>query len=105
MESALRKATIDVRLISLMKHLPLFFLIAISSFQLGCNNTENFPTEIILAEGWLFRESNSSDWFPASVPGTVHTDLYNNNLINDPFLGNNEIDLQWIEDKDWENPT
>ena len=105
MESALRKATIDVRLISLMKHLPLFFLIATSSFQLGCNNTENFPTEIILAEGWLFRESNSSDWFPASVPGTVHTDLYNNNLINDPFLGNNETDLQWIEDKDWEYKT
>ena len=105
MESALRKATIDVRLISLMKHLPLFFLIATSSFQLGCNNTENFPTEIILAEGWLFRESDSSDWFPASVPGTVHTDLYNNNLINDPFLGNNEIDLQWIEDKDWEYKT
>ena len=105
MESALRKATIDVRLISLMKHLPLFFLIATSSFQLGCNNTENFPTEIILAEGWLFRESDSSDWFPASVPGTVHTDLYNNNLINDPFLGNNETDLQWIEDKDWEYKT
>ncbi len=105
MESALRKATINVRLISLMKHLPLFFLIATSSFQLGCNNTENFPTEIILAKGWLFRESNSSDWFPASVPGTVHTDLYNNNLINDPFLGNNETDLQWIEDKDWEYKT
>ncbi len=88
-----------------MKHLSLFFLFAASFLQLGCNKTESFPTEIILSEGWLFRESNSSDWFPATVPGTVHTDLLNNNLINDPFLGNNEADLQWIEDKDWEYKT
>ncbi|HJL72082.1 MAG TPA: glycoside hydrolase family 2 protein, partial [Candidatus Poseidoniia archaeon] len=101
----MRKATIDVRLTSLMKHLSLFFLFAASFLQLGCNKTESFPTEIILSEGWLFRESNSSDWFPATVPGTVHTDLLNNNLINDPFLGNNEADLQWIEDNDWEYKT
>ncbi|HIB96648.1 MAG TPA: glycoside hydrolase family 2 protein [Candidatus Marinimicrobia bacterium] len=101
----MKKATIDVRLTSLMKHLPLILLVAALSFQLGCNNAENLPTEITLTEGWLFRESNSSDWFPATVPGTVHTDLLNNNLINDPFLGNNEEDLQWIEDKNWEYKT
>ncbi|HEY0030879.1 MAG TPA: glycoside hydrolase family 2 protein [Bacteroidia bacterium] len=41
----------------------------------------------------------------ASVPGTVHTDLLANKKIPDPFYGNNEKDLQWIENEDWEYKT
>ena len=37
----------------------------------------------------------------AIVPGCVHLDLFNNRLIQDPFYGTNEKDLQWISDKDW----
>jgi len=38
----------------------------------------------------------------ATVPGTVHTDLYKNVKIDDPFYRSNEKDLQWIDQVDWE---
>jgi len=41
-------------------------------------------------------------WYKASVPGTVHTDLINNKLIPDPFYSDNERNLQWIGDMEWE---
>lgn len=55
---------------------------------------------------WLFRESGSNDdWMQATVPGTVHTDLYNAGKIPDLYYRNNEHDLQWIGEKDWEYKT
>ncbi|MCX6295462.1 MAG: glycoside hydrolase family 2 protein, partial [Bacteroidetes bacterium] len=44
-------------------------------------------------------------WYKATVPGTVHTDLFSNKLIPDPFFGDNEKQLQWIEGEDWEYQT
>jgi beta-mannosidase len=44
-------------------------------------------------------------WHPATVPGTVHTDLFKNKLIPDPFAGADEKQLQWIENEDWEYKT
>lgn len=51
---------------------------------------------------WKFRKKEDKLWSPAMVPGTVHTDLLANDLIPDPFYGNNEAQLQWIENADWE---
>lgn len=51
---------------------------------------------------WSFKASDETEWKPAQVPGTVHTDLYRNGLIPDPFYGTNEHDLQWIDRKNWE---
>lgn len=39
---------------------------------------------------------------PATVPGTVHTDLLAAGLIPDPFDGDNERALAWIGRCDWE---
>ncbi|HKD23398.1 MAG TPA: glycoside hydrolase family 2 protein [Rhizomicrobium sp.] len=60
------------------------------------------PRERELSGHWRFREAGSGDWFPATVPGTVHTDLLANGKILDPFYRTNERDLQWIDKKDWE---
>ncbi|GLX67197.1 beta-mannosidase [Paenibacillus glycanilyticus] len=51
---------------------------------------------------WTFKASEEQQWNPAFVPGCVHTDLYKNGLIPDPFVGTNEKDLQWIDKKVWE---
>jgi beta-mannosidase len=59
---------------------------------------------------WTFREApagprarrSAAGWLPASVPGCVHTDLLRAGKIPDPFHGTNELDLQWIEERDWE---
>lgn len=57
------------------------------------------------SENWSFKKISDSNWLPAKVPGTVHTDLYNNKIIQNPFFGNNEKDLQWIENETWEYQT
>lgn len=38
---------------------------------------------------------------PASVPGCVHTDLLAADLIDDPYVGTNENNVQWIGRSDW----
>ena len=55
-----------------------------------------------LHEGWQFRESDSTEWLSAQVPGSVHMDLYRNHVIPDPFYGTNEDSVQWIEERDWD---
>jgi beta-mannosidase len=51
---------------------------------------------------WQVRQVGSQDWFPASVPGSVHTDLMAAGKLPDPFLGTNEEKVQWVAEKSWE---
>lgn len=34
---------------------------------------------------WLFKEFNQKQWYEATVPGTVYTDLLNNHLMENPY--------------------
>lgn len=54
---------------------------------------------------WQFRSTDESSWMPASVPGTVHTDLMLNRQIPDPFYRDNESKVQWVAEQDWEYKT
>jgi beta-mannosidase len=54
---------------------------------------------------WKFRQAGTIEWYGASVPGCVHTDLINNKKIDDPNYRVNEKKLQWIGEKDWEYRT
>ena len=58
--------------------------------------------EMELSGSWKFREIGKDIWYQASVPGNNFSDLKNAGLIEDPFLGTNEKELQWIEKKSWE---
>ncbi|WP_235021515.1 beta-mannosidase [Chitinophaga eiseniae] len=55
-----------------------------------------------LVAGWEFSRVDEGVWRPATVPGTVHTDLLALQLIPDPFVGTNEKAVQWVDKKDWE---
>ena len=71
--------------------------------------------KISLDDNWKFKLSVDTDtskipkeiikslkkWNSATVPGTVHTDLSNNKLIDDPFYSDNELRLEWICECDW----
>lgn len=50
---------------------------------------------------WKFRAADEQEWLPARVPGCVHADLRRCGKIPDPFYGRNELDLQWIDKRDW----
>lgn len=76
----------------------LLYLIGESSPMARAGSTVK---RIEINSGWTFSQTGSEAWYDARVPGCVHTDLLNNNLIPDPFFGTNEENLQWIGEKDW----
>jgi beta-mannosidase len=74
----------------------LVFLLNLSIMSLSAQS------DLLLHSGWEFRSSDSREWLPAVVPGSVHTDLVRAGAIPQPFFGTNEDSVQWIEEKDWE---
>jgi beta-mannosidase len=54
---------------------------------------------------WTFNEIGQHEKHAAIVPGTVHTDLFNNQIIPDPFYGDNEKQLRYLDEKDWQYET
>ena len=51
---------------------------------------------------WKFRKLGNKEWLDAKVPGTNFTDLLQNGIIDHPFYRNNEHEVQWVENEDWE---
>ena len=68
---------------------------------LSCNRTEQDIITKELNSNWTFQQLNDTISGEAIVPGTVHTDLLNAGIIEDPFYRMNEHDLQWIDKADW----
>jgi beta-mannosidase len=73
------------------------------------------PEGFVIDKGWSFRlvpgnaqlgsHPEAAPWRAARVPGTVHTDLFANKAIPDPYVGAPEAGLQWIGLADWEYRT
>ncbi|HUO57418.1 MAG TPA: glycoside hydrolase family 2 protein [bacterium] len=62
---------------------------------------------------WMFRLAGAlkgkaprnlglNQWMPAQMPGTVHYQLQKLGKIADPFYGRNELEVQWVDEQDWE---
>ena len=79
-----------------------FFAIFLNAF--GQNKSNSFMEKEINSN-WTFKEVNGVISGNARVPGTIHTDLINNKIIEDPFYRLNEKKMQWIDKKDWEYKT
>ncbi|KAE8145304.1 glycoside hydrolase superfamily [Aspergillus avenaceus] len=59
-----------------------------------------------LSQGWQFREASDDNtpsvWRDVSrVPTVVHLDLLAHGIIRDPFVALNELEVQWIGERDW----
>ena len=50
---------------------------------------------------WTLRQARGVNSYPASAPGTVHTDLMAAGIIADPFVEMNERACQWVDKEDW----
>lgn len=85
--------------------LLLLLLVQQTAAQTPARVAQGSKMRIMLDGGWKFREAGKDAWYPAIVPGCVHTDLMNNRLIGDPFYRDNEQKLQWIGKTDWEYQT
>src|SRR5229473_2072209 len=85
-------------------------ILALLTLTVGVSQSQTIPARqsgrhkitMSVHTGWQFREAGKDKWYPATVPGCVHTDLLNNKLIDDPFYRDNEKKLQWIGKTDWE---
>ncbi|MDC1505168.1 glycoside hydrolase family 2 protein [Winogradskyella sp.] len=71
----------------------------------SCNPKHDVPITIDLHNDWQFKKVTDSVWQSATVPGNVHSDLLDHKRIEDPFIGDNEKDVQWISEVDWEYKT
>ena len=70
---------------------------------------------ITLDHGWQFRlapgdgaaatHPEATKWLPATVPGTVQTDLMAARQLVDPFYRDNEAQVQWVGLADWQYRT
>lgn len=66
-------------------------------------STMSASEQVLSLDGnWKFRQVNTEKWMDAHVPGCTHTDLMDAGMIPDPFYSDNEKNLQWIGEKDWE---
>ena len=77
--------------------LTLLFAFSISILCYG----QNTLTSRVLDQNWSFKALEDSSWLRASVPGTIHTDLMANGIIEDPYYRLNERKVQWVDKKDW----
>ena len=58
-----------------------------------------------MTTGWKMHQVGENSWFPASVPGTVYTDLLENGQMEDPFWKDNENKALVLMEKDYEYKT
>lgn len=58
-----------------------------------------------LVTSWQFSQTGLNEWMPATVPGTVQTDLLANEKIKDPYFGIEERSVQWIDKVGWSYKT
>ncbi|WP_162086673.1 beta-mannosidase [Chryseobacterium aquaeductus] len=64
-----------------------------------------FSKRSLSLEKWQFKNVKDKKWLIATVPGTVHLDLMNNQIISNPYKDENEKKVQWIESEDWDYQT
>ena len=69
-------------------------------FLVGLGHAQTYVTQS-LNDGWGFYGEGNTTKYPATVPGTVHTDLIKNKLIEDPYYRLNAESVQWVENVTW----
>ena len=71
----------------------------------NCKEKNDLPLHINLNQDWSFKRVNDSIWISATIPGNVHSDLLDNEIIKDPFIGDNALQLDWVSESSWEYQT
>ena len=75
-----------------------------ATFVSACSPLARAADVVDLAGEWLLKSVSGRDVPPcsATVPGDVHTALFDAGLMPDPYLGCNETNVQWVARVDWE---
>jgi beta-mannosidase len=80
------------------------YIATIVSAMVGNNvhaTASQFLVHFDLNGPWQVTAVGTSEWFPANVPGCIHTDLLAAKRIADPFFRDNEKQVQWVGEQAW----
>jgi len=55
----------------------------------------------LVGNDWTLTNPSLNITVPASLPSQAHLDLYNNQVIGDPYYGLNNFNLRWVAWSDW----
>ncbi len=61
-----------------------------------------FSAAIDLNGDWQFKATDETEWLKARVPGVVQSDLLRVGRLEDPYYRDQELQAQWVENKEWE---
>ena len=67
----------------------------------ACQSKKQDTLVVKLHENWTVSSAQSKQSYPATVPGNIFSDLMDNEIIEDPFVGENEHKVQWVSDSVW----
>ena len=82
-----------------------FILTLLISMFFSCETSFNTPKTTFIDSNWTFKSLADNTWREASVPGNVYSDLFDHNLIANPHIAKNELEVQWVAENDWEYKT
>src|SRR5690606_17836417 len=70
-------------------------------------NGDGWQLKSYLGEDWRWRDAHKPElrdtegWIPATVPGSVHHDLWQAGRIPDPYRGQNTLLAEWVSSRTW----
>lgn len=83
------------------KTISVFTWLALTTLTLLNRPVAAEISRLDLAGAWEVSAVGSNDWFAATVPGCIHTDLLAAKRIPDPFYRDNEVAVQWVGERAW----
>ncbi|MEZ4792054.1 MAG: glycoside hydrolase family 2 protein [Gelidibacter sp.] len=87
----------------MIKHSIIFILLI--SLCFSCETSYHTPKTSFIDSDWTFKSLADNTWRDASVPGNVYSDLMRHDLIANPMVAKNELNVQWVSENDWEYKT
>src|SRR5690606_34121539 len=64
---------------------------------------DELDQQVYFDQPWKIRKLGDTSWITdVSFPNSIHEILFEKNIIENPYYGNNEKKLKWIEESDWE---
>ena len=86
----------------MIRIVKVILIYAIIFLPYSCGGILETPIkEISLNDKWQVTSENDSIQFTTNIPNEVHLDLFKNKVIEHPFFGDNEKQIQWVGENDW----
>jgi beta-mannosidase len=85
-----------------MRYTSIIFLFFLSTQGFSQRYDNQYIKETSLENNWRLQNEGDTSWIrDVKFPANIHQILFEKKLIPDPYYGDNEKRLNWIEEADW----